>query len=71
MSEQTFFRLVHSENAPSPIEETEVPMVTEVRPVQPLKAQLPIEVTELGMVIEGRPVQPWYLQLIVFQLILF
>ena len=33
-------------------------MVTEVRLVQPSKADQPIEVTELGMVTEGRPVQP-------------
>ena len=32
-------------------------MVTEVRPVQPLKASSPIEVTEVGMVTEVRPVQ--------------
>ena len=29
------------------------------------------EVTELGMVIDVKPLQPEYLQLIVFQLILF
>ena len=33
-------------------------MVSEVRPVQPLKAYSPIVVTELGMVSEVRPVQP-------------
>ena len=33
-------------------------MVTEVRLVQPSKADQPIEVTELGMVTEVRPVQP-------------
>ena len=32
--------------------------VTEVSPVQSLKASSPIEVTELGMVIEVSPVQP-------------
>ena len=33
-------------------------MVTEVKPVQSLKAEPPIVVTELGMVTEVRPVQP-------------
>jgi len=33
-------------------------MVTEARPVQPLKASSPILVTELGIVTEVRPVQP-------------
>ena len=37
---------------------TELPMVTEVSPVQPEKAALPIEVTELGMVTEVSPEQP-------------
>ena len=32
-------------------------MVTEVRPLQPSKAEMPIEVTELGMVTEVRPQQ--------------
>ena len=31
---------------------------TDVRPLQPLKADSPIEVTELGMVIAVRPLQP-------------
>ena len=35
-----------------------LPMVTEVRPVQPLKAALPMEVTPSGMVTEVRPLQP-------------
>ena len=33
-------------------------MVTEVKPVQLLKAWFPICVTELGMVTEVRPLQP-------------
>ena len=33
-----------------PIEVTELGMVTEVKPVQPSKADQPISVTELGMV---------------------
>ena len=33
-------------------------MVTEVKPVQSLKALLPMEVTLFGMVIAVRPVQP-------------
>ena len=40
------------------MEVTEFGMVTEVRLVQPLKAELPMDVTELGMVTEVRPVQP-------------
>ena len=32
-------------------------MVTEVRPLQPEKAELPIKVTELGMVTEERLLQ--------------
>ena len=36
---------------------TELPIVTEVKPVQPSNAEEPIEVTELGMVIEVKPVQ--------------
>ena len=33
-------------------------MVTEIKPVQLLKAQSPIEVTELGIVTEVKPVHP-------------
>ena len=33
-------------------------MVTEVKPLQPLKAEFPIEVTELGIVTEVKPLQP-------------
>ena len=40
------------------MEVTELGMVTEVRPVQPLKVEFPMEVTELGMVTDVRPVQP-------------
>ena len=32
--------------------------MTEVRPLQPEKAEPPMEVTELGMVTEARPLQP-------------
>ena len=37
---------------------TELPMVTEVRPLQSRKAELPMEVTEVPMVTEVRPLQP-------------
>ena len=37
---------------------TELGMVTEVRPLQPMKALYPMDVTELGMVTEVRPLQP-------------
>ena len=37
---------------------TELGMVTDVSPVQPLKALPPMLVTELGMVTDVSPVQP-------------
>jgi len=37
---------------------TELGIVIEVRPVQPMKALQPIVVTELPMVTEVKPVQP-------------
>ena len=37
---------------------TELPMVTEVKPVQPEKADSPMLVTEFGMMTEVKPVQP-------------
>ena len=40
-----------------PIEVTELPIVTEVKPVQRLNADEPIEVTEFGMVTEVKLVQ--------------
>ena len=59
---------VHPLNAFSPIDVTELPIVTEVRPVQFAKASYPIDVTELGMVISVSPVQPLYLQVFYYQL---
>ena len=44
---------------PTPILVTELGIVTEVRPVQPLKAYCPILVTEFGIVIEERLEQSW------------
>ena len=44
----TLVKPVQSQNAPLPIEVTELGMVTLVKPVQPENARLPIEVTELG-----------------------
>ena len=41
-----------------PIDETDLGMVIEVKPVQFSNALLPIEVTELGMVTEVKLVQP-------------
>ena len=58
-------------NARSPIEVTQLGMVIDVKPLQYSNAPLPIEVTELGMVIDVKLLQDLYLQLIVFQLILF
>ena len=43
-------------------------IVTEVRPLQPEKAEYPMLVTLLGIVTEVRPKQPQFLQLIVCQL---
>ena len=40
------------------MEVTPLPMVTEVRPLQPEKALLPMEVTLSGIVTEVRPLQP-------------
>lgn len=45
-------RIVHPENALSPIDVTEFPIVTEVNPEQYWNVPIPIEVTELGMVTE-------------------
>ena len=43
------------QNAPSPIEVTELGIVTEVSPLQILNAPFPIEVTELGMMVFLHP----------------
>lgn len=51
-------RLEHPLKAFWPIDVTELPMVTEVRPLQSQKAAAPMDVTELGMVTEVRLVQP-------------
>ncbi len=45
-------------NVSSPIEVTELGMVTEASLLQSLNALFPIEVTELGMATEARLVQP-------------
>ena len=45
------------QKALSPMDVTELGMVTEVRPLQPAKARYPMDVTELGMVTEVRPLQ--------------
>ena len=42
-----------------PIEVTELPIVTDVKPLQPEKAELPIEATELGIVTDVKPLQFW------------
>ena len=49
-------KLLQPMNAELPIEVTELPIVTEVSPLQLLNALLPIEVTELGILI--LPVNP-------------
>ena len=49
--------LLQPANALEPIEETELPMVTLVRPLQYWNALLPIEVTDVGMVTLVNPVQ--------------
>ena len=46
--------LSHLKNDLTPIDVTELPIVNDVRPVQPEKAELPIVVTELPMVTEHR-----------------
>ncbi len=46
--ETSFVSPEQSLKALSPMEVTELPMVTEESPEQPLKALSPIEVTELG-----------------------
>ena len=46
---------------------TELPMVTEVRPLQLEKAVPPMLVTELGMITEVRPLQLLYLQVVLYQ----
>ena len=40
------------------MEVTELGIVTEVKPVQPEKAEPPIEVIELGIATEVKPLQP-------------
>ena len=59
---------VHFAKAFSSMLFTELPIVTEVKPLQPENAELPIEVTELGIVTEVKPVQPLYLQVVLYQL---
>jgi hypothetical protein len=58
MPENTCSIFVQPLKAELPIEVTELPMVTEVRPMQEEKALLPIVFTELGIVTEERPLQP-------------
>ena len=50
---------------------TESGMVTDCKDSQPANALPPMRVTELGMVTDCKDEQTEYLQLIVFQLILF
>ena len=61
----------HSKKAPSPMLVTESGMVTDCKDSQPANALPPMRVTELGMVTDCKDEQTEYLQLIVFQLILF
>ena len=42
--------------------------MTEVRPLQPEKAEFPMLVMEFGIVTEVRPLQPEYLEVIDYQL---
>ena len=44
-------------------------IVTDVKPLQPSKAELPMLVTLLGMVTDVKPLQLEYLQLTVFQFV--
>ena len=46
-------------------------MMTEVKPLQPEKADPPIDVTLLGIVIEVKPLQPRYLQMILYQMLAY
>ena len=60
-------RPVQFQKAELPMEVTLLGMVTEVRLVQYWKAHWPMEVTLLGMVMEVRPEQPEYLQVVLYQ----
>lgn len=42
-------------------------MVTEVKPIQPEKADPPMDVTLLDMATEVKPIQPEYLQITLYQ----
>ena len=49
---------------------TPLPIVMEIRLLQPENADPPMLVTLLGIVTEVRHSQEWYLQLVVFQFVL-
>ena len=49
------FKSLQPSNAELPIEVTELPIVTDVKPKHQRNALSPIEVTELGMVIDVKP----------------
>ena len=51
-----FFKFV-LRKASDPIDNTPLPIMTEVRPLHQLKALSPMDVTLLGMVTEDRPLQ--------------
>ena len=55
---QMVFVKFESKNASSPIDNTPLPIMTEVRPLQLEKALSPMDVTLLGMVTDFRPLQP-------------
>ena len=57
MPDNTCSIFVQPLKAELPIEVTDLPIVTEVRPMQEEKALLPIKFTELGMLTEVRPRQ--------------
>ena len=57
--------------APPPINVMPLGMVTEVKPPQPSNVVISILLIFGGMVTEVKPLQNWYLQLTVYQFVLF
>lgn len=57
-------------NAPTPMDVTEHGIVTEAKPLQPVKAYASITLTLFPSVKLVKPLQPEYLQLVVYQFVL-
>lgn len=62
--------LKQSLKAPTPMSETELPIVTEVGLLQSSNALAPMLLTKFGIMTVARPRQPSYLQPVVHQLVL-